>query len=300
MAAPSAAPAAEVSIDAALVRALVDSQFPEARDLELGEQYEGWDCVTWRLGNDWAVRLPRTQRAADMQVTEFAWLPKICAGWPFRAPVAARIGEPMGPFPWRWAIVPWIHGFTSFEQPLDNYGAYDLGLALRALHHVAPPEAPRNPLRSTTLLHRAAKAEKRLETVVAVGASIGRYVDASAARQLYRRGAAAARGENTWAHMDLHGGNVLTLEGRLAGIVDWVDAGSGDPAMDLGQAMALLPTTCWDALIHGYGGVEPATFSRARAEALNYALILATVPEPRFAASGWSALESLGLSRRTQ
>jgi aminoglycoside phosphotransferase (APT) family kinase protein len=282
------------------VRALVDGQFPEARELELGDRYEGWDCVTWRLGNDWAVRLPRTQLAADMQVTEFAWLPRICGNWPFRAPVAARIGQPHGSFPWRWAIVPWIHGHTSFEQPLSDYGAHDLGEALRSLHQPTPPEAPRNPLRSTTLLHRAAKAEKRLDTVVAVGASIGRPVDAVAALQLYRRGAAASRSENTWAHMDLHGGNVLTMEGRLAGIVDWVDAGAGDPATDLGQAMALLPPSRWDSLIHGYGGIDPATFNRARAEALNYALILATVAEPQFAAAGWAALEALGLARRTQ
>jgi aminoglycoside phosphotransferase (APT) family kinase protein len=100
--------------------------------------------------------------------------------------------------------------------------------------------------------------------------------------------------------MDLHGGNVLTMEGRLAGIVDWVDAGAGDPATDLGQAMALLPPSRWDSLIHGYGGIDPATFNRARAEALNYALILATVAEPQFAAAGWTALEALGLARRTQ
>lgn len=297
MAAPSAAPQAEVTIDAALVRALIDSQFPEARELQLGARYEGWDCTTWRLGNDWAVRLPRTQLAADMQVTEFAWLPRICNGWPFRAPVAARIGMPQDPFPWRWAIVPWIEGHTHFEQPLNDWGAHDLGVALRALHRPAPPEAPRNPFRSKTLRHRAAKAEKRLETLVAVGQSIGRVVDARMAWQVFERGAAVERQQTTWAHMDLHGGNVLTLGGRLAGIVDWVDAGAGDPATDLGEALALLPQHLWDAFIHGYGEVDAATFTRARAEALNYALILANVAEPQFAASGWRALAALGVVR---
>lgn len=297
MVAPSAAPQAEVDITPAVVRALVDAQFPEARELELGERYEGWDCTTWRLGADWAVRLPRTQRAADMQITEFAWLPRICGQWPFRAPVPVRIGQPQEPFPWRWAIVPWIHGFTHFDQPLNDWGAHDLGTALRALHRPAPPEAPRNPFRSTTLRHRAAKAEKRLAKLVDVGKAIGRPLDARAAWRIFERGAAAERGEVTWTHMDLHGGNVLTLDGRLAGIVDWIDAGAGDPAMDVGQALALLPTHLWDAFIHGYGGVDATAFTRARAEALNYALILANVAEPRFAGSGWRALDALGLIR---
>lgn len=300
MVAPSAAPAAEVTIDAALVRALVDTQIPDARELPLGDRYEGWDCVTWRLGADWAVRLPRHQTAADMQVTEFAWLPRICANWPFRAPIAVRIGEPSPAFPWRWAIVPWIEGVRVLDGPLSDFGAYDLGTALRALHQPAPPEAPRNAFRSTTLLHRRERASKRIELVTAVAANLGWTFDAARAREIYDRGAAVERPHWVWAHLDLHGGNVLSLGGRLAGIVDWADAGAGDAATDLGQAMALLRPAQWDSLIHGYGGIDPATFTRARAEAVGYALTLATIDQPEFATAGWNALDALGLARRTR
>ena len=110
MVAPQTAPAAEVPIDAALVRALVDTQMPEASHFELGDRYEGWDCVTWRLGEEWAVRLPRSQKAADLQITELAWLPRICRDWPFRVPVPVRVGQPSEIFPWRWSIVNWIDG----------------------------------------------------------------------------------------------------------------------------------------------------------------------------------------------
>jgi aminoglycoside phosphotransferase (APT) family kinase protein len=155
-------------------------------------------------------------------------------------------------------------------------------------------------MRSTSLLQRGARATKRLEVLANVATNIGWHLDVKAAQKAYDRGATIPRPSPTWTHLDLHAGNVITLGGRLSGIVDWVHAGAGDPAADIGQAMVLLPTSQWDALIQGYGGLDPATFTRARAEAVNYALILASVPQAPFTSIGWHGLASLAVARRTQ
>lgn len=295
----SAVVPAEGAIDAGRVRALLEAQLPEASEFELGECYEGFDCITWRLGTDWAVRLPKTQGAADMQITELQWLPRIAPQLPFRTPAPVRVCPPSDLFPWRWSVVQWIPGATHYEAPLTPQGAHDLGAALRALHQPAAPEAPRNPMRSTSLLQRGARAAKRMNTAAKVAVAAGWYFDAESAQRSYDRGAHSNRPVPHWVHLDLHAGNVITSGGRLAGIVDWVHAGAGDPAADLGQAMVLLPETQWDTLIQGYGGLDPYTFTRARAEAINYALILASVPQPPFAGIGWQALMALGVARRT-
>ena len=68
---------AEVRVDAALVASLIATQVPEAAGLCLGARFEGKDAIVWRLGDAWAVRLPRRQLAADRDVTAVDWLPRI-------------------------------------------------------------------------------------------------------------------------------------------------------------------------------------------------------------------------------
>jgi hypothetical protein len=46
-----------------LVRALLKDQHPDLADLELRDVNGGWDNQQWRLGDELAVRLPRTERA---------------------------------------------------------------------------------------------------------------------------------------------------------------------------------------------------------------------------------------------
>ena len=52
----------DVDIDEALVRTLLHNQHPDLAGLELREVAGGWDNRMWRLGEDLAVRLPRTPR----------------------------------------------------------------------------------------------------------------------------------------------------------------------------------------------------------------------------------------------
>ena len=58
-----------------LVRALLRDQHPDLADLELRDVNGGWDNQQWRLGDELAVRLPRTERAPGLLHTEQTWLP---------------------------------------------------------------------------------------------------------------------------------------------------------------------------------------------------------------------------------
>ncbi|BAS17823.1 hypothetical protein AHiyo8_61260 [Arthrobacter sp. Hiyo8] len=55
-------PQAELDITAGLVRSLLEDQLPGLADLPLELVANGWDNVMYRLGKEWAVRLPAGRR----------------------------------------------------------------------------------------------------------------------------------------------------------------------------------------------------------------------------------------------
>ena len=58
-------------------------------------------------------------------------------------------------------------------------------------------------------------------------------------------------GADCFVHNDLHEWNILCgREGSLLAVIDWGDAGWGDPALDF----AAVPLECLDAALEGYGG----------------------------------------------
>jgi aminoglycoside phosphotransferase (APT) family kinase protein len=286
-----------------LVEALLHSQFPDLAELHLGARHEGWDNVTIRLGDSLAVRLPRRTLGATLFATELEWLPRISAKWTFPVPLPVRIGAPEAGYPWRWSVVKWPEGTIACDAPLSADGARDLGQALAQVHSAAPHDAPRNPYRSTPLVTRAERLNLRLEALVA---RFGDAVHPDVARAVYRHGALQEPGPITWAHLDIHGRNVITQRGRLSGILDWGDAAAGDPAADLGQALTLVGDELFDDLAHSYadaggagavgGALSEATLARIRAEAVAYATLLAGIDEASLAAAGWAALEAFGVA----
>lgn len=292
---PWARPETEVRLDLAQVRALVAGQHPDLADLELGPAIEGWDTVVHRLGPHLAVRIPRHAIAAAHAGAEHAWLPRLAPTWGFAVPAPVRMGAPTDELPWAWSIARWIEGVPAYQLPLSSKGAGDLGRALAQVHTAAPHDAPRNPFRSTTLATRAERFDDRIERLVEAGVA----VDADAARAEYLAGASLRLGTETWCHLDLHGENVLVAGGRLAGIIDWGDLAAGDPATDLGQAWVLVGSSRFRDVLAGYrhGGLRPdeAAMLRTRAEALGYAMTLASVDDEPYAGAGRAALADLGV-----
>ncbi len=99
-----------IDIDETLVRSLLREQHPDLAQLALREVDGGWDNRMWRVGEDLAVRLPRTPRAPSLLRTEQRWLPSVTAGLPLPVPVPLRVGEPTELFPWTWSVTRWVDG----------------------------------------------------------------------------------------------------------------------------------------------------------------------------------------------
>jgi aminoglycoside phosphotransferase (APT) family kinase protein len=100
---------------------------------------------------------------------------------------------------------------------------------------------------------RADPAEVSRDAVLAV------WADALAAP--------AYDGEPCWFHGDLHEGNLLVADGRLAAVIDWGAAGRGDPAVELNAMWGYLPESVAD-LYRATVGLDEAAYRRARGFAL--------------------------------
>jgi aminoglycoside phosphotransferase (APT) family kinase protein len=93
-------PPAEVDIDEQLVRGLLRSQHPDLAGFPLRHVATGWDNVTYRLGSQLAVRLPRFSGAAPLIILEQTWLPRLADHLPVAIPVPLRQDRPGDGFPW--------------------------------------------------------------------------------------------------------------------------------------------------------------------------------------------------------
>ncbi len=234
--------AGEVVADAALVRRLVAEQFPRWADLALTPvQSAGTDNAIFRLGPDLCVRLPRIDYAERQIEKECAWLPKL-GRLPLDIPEPLALGQPQDGFPWRWAVCRWIVGEVALPDTLRDTreAAAALGGFVKALQQCdatgGPPAGEATRGRGLSLAARDARVRE----------SIDALADAYDVRVLHAAWDQALTipafaGAPVWIHADLHEGNLLQVDGRLAAVIDFGLAGVGDPAADLTPAWTFLP-----------------------------------------------------------
>jgi aminoglycoside phosphotransferase (APT) family kinase protein len=262
-------PPAEVTIDASLVRALIEEQHRDLALLPLKDATEGWDNRLFRLGDDLVIRLPRRALAAILIDQEQRWLPRLSPLLPLPIPVPYRVGRPGCGFPWSWSITPWFPGQSALVAPPQNISvtAVALGRFLRVLHHPAPMDAPRNPWRGVPLATRSTVLRNHLQQLEGL-------VDRDAVLDLWERTLAAPGwpGPPLWIHGDLHPGNLLVCDGCLSAVIDFGDLAAGDPATDLSLLWMLWPSSARSTFRESVLGtlypVDDHTLMRARGWAL--------------------------------
>ncbi|MGV9823046.1 aminoglycoside phosphotransferase family protein [Nocardia xishanensis] len=262
----------EIKFEQAMVRALLREQHPDLADLELRDVDGGWDNQQWRLGQELAVRLPRTERAPALLHTEQTWLPVLANRLPLPTPIPVRIGKPSRLFEHTWTIARWVEGEPADHAPVTRIDAVEiLAKFLGPLHVQAPADAPTNPTRGIPLAGLRDRVDRWFE-VIADRAS------AESAREVWEKARAAPvwQGMPLWLHGDLHPANVIVRDGMLAGVIDFGEMCAGDPATDLSAAWILLPAGAASRFFDAYGQADEATVTRAR---------------------GWAVLRALGLIR---
>jgi aminoglycoside phosphotransferase (APT) family kinase protein len=263
-------PPADILADEPLVRALLRDQHPRHAGLPLSLSGEGWDNFTYRLGDALAVRLPRRKVAVDLLLNEQRCLPLFAADLPLPTPVPTAMGAPSEAFPFPWSIVPWIEGEPADRAPPDAAQGPVLANFLRTLHQPCGDAAPANPFRGIPLIQR----EPRLGECLARVAAVSDLVTPAIERAWREACEAPVAVDRVWLHADLHAQNVLTLNGKLAGIIDWGDLCGGDPAVDLGAVWCLLPDRAGrEAGIAAYAP-DDALLARARGWAIVFGATL--------------------------
>ncbi|MEE8243416.1 MAG: aminoglycoside phosphotransferase family protein [Pseudomonadales bacterium] len=283
-------PEADFVIDEPLVRALLEAQHPKLAKAALTLTGAGWDNITYRLGNDHAVRLPRRKVATTLIENEQRWLPELAANLPLAVPTPIATGRPQFGYPSAWSIVPWIEGETADLSPLAADQSLSLAEFLRALHEPAPSNAPINLVRGVPLQHRAGALTERLQRLHRRTDLITPGIDAAWHEAL---NAPLAR-DSRWLHGDFHPRNVLVDAGRIVGVIDWGDITSGDVATDLAGIWMLLPTATARASALSQYGADAATVKRAIGWAVLFGAVLldsGLVDNPRHAAIGKTTLE---------
>ncbi|MFI6347765.1 phosphotransferase [Streptomyces sp. NPDC050560] len=265
------------SVDADTVRALLREQHPDLADADVHSTVTGWDNQLWRLGDDLAVRVPRTPRAPGLLRKESAWLPSLAPLLPLPVPTPLRTGAPSARFPGPWNIVRWVPGTPADRTPVTRGAdaADRLAAFLRALHAPAPADAPAGGGRVAPLRTLAGAFERWL------GEVSGLFPDTTAVRELWRSAVEADewRGAPVWLHGDLHPANVTVRDGTLAGVLDFGELCTGDPSADLAAAWLLLPADAVARCLDAYGPPDEATVLRARGRALLQCFALVSIGE---------------------
>jgi len=290
-------PRAEVTLDEAQVRALLNSQHPDLSGLALERVDAGWDNIMFRLGDELCLRFPRRRIATVLLNNEQRWLPQIAAELTIPIPVPLRIGQAGHGYPWNWSVIPWLPGRTADLDAPHSDEAVRFATFLRALHRPAPPNAPENEFRGVPLRNRQSSIEERIPRVAAHVELIETRI-----RPIWESALAAPIDtDDRWLHGDLHPRNVLVAEGRVTGIIDWGDITSGDVATDLASIWMLFADhDAREKALQTYGEVSDATLRRAHGWAVFFGIVLldtGLVDNPRHAEIGRRTLQRVAEDR---
>ncbi|MFI5755537.1 aminoglycoside phosphotransferase family protein [Streptomyces sp. NPDC051569] len=261
----------EVYADAALVRRLLAGQFPQWADLPLAPVTSpGADNVTYRLGQDMSVRLPRYSRWVGQVEREQRWLPHLAPHLPLAVPTPLAQGIPAEGYPFPWSVYRWLEGENPAVGRITDpvRAARDLAEFITALQGIdsagGPPPEWSNGFRGVPMGDPAdsAAVEERVRSRIA---ALEGLADTDAVTEVWEAAlrAPAWDGPPVWIHGDLAPGNLLTVDGRLSAVIDFGTLAVGDPACDLLAAWSFLPTEARDVFRAALGADE-ATWVRGR------------------------------------
>jgi aminoglycoside phosphotransferase (APT) family kinase protein len=265
----------EAEIDAALVSRLLTEQFPHWAGAPVRVvESSGTDNVTFRVGADLAVRLPRTERTQGQVRKDVTWMPRLAPHVPLAIPEPLALGRPSEDYPFDWAVYRWLDGEPFQLDRLTDPIAAARGLAefVRCLQRVdttGAPVPPADPFsRGTPLAPRDALFREALE-------ELRDEFDTGLMLAAWEASLAADTWDGTprWIHGDLMAGNVLVSGGELSAVIDFGTAWAADPAGDLLPAWYLFEADSRRAFRDAME-VDQDTWTRARGWVLSMELIV--------------------------
>ena len=223
-----------MEIDETLVRRLLAARAPDLAGLSIAAVPGGWDNRSFRLGDRLVARLPSAPRYAASAEKEQRVLPLLAPHLPLPIPrLVASFGAD-APFARPWSVLQWIEGETAagLNDAEQLALAEDLARFLRTLHGL---DAAAGPAPGEHSFWRGGPLTTLDADMQWALPRLGPRTQAAAA--LWRAALSVPFvGRPHWLHGDLHPGNLLVRDGRLAAVIDWGLAATGDPAADLAIA----------------------------------------------------------------
>jgi aminoglycoside phosphotransferase (APT) family kinase protein len=257
-----------VAVDEGLARRLLVRAGHEPQTLRL--LAEGWDRAVWVVDEELVAGFPRKEVVVPMIEREIALLPALAPLLPVAIPDPVLVGEPSEEFPWPWYATRFLPGEEAALAPLDDDErvavGVDLARFLRVLHAVdLDVELP------VDVNHRADMSDRaeRIRELAGRLAATGAWVAPPVVDELLEAAVALPPTPlDRLVHGDLYPRNYLVHEGRLSGVIDWIDLGRSDPAIDLSFLWSAVPAGGRGEVAAAYGGLDEPALLRARVLAL--------------------------------
>ncbi|MGW8768146.1 aminoglycoside phosphotransferase family protein [Streptomyces sp. NPDC055815] len=259
-------------IDTALVERLIAAQFPDWAGLPVREvDSAGTDNAMFRLGDEYAVRLPKADWATGQAEKEQRWLPRLAPHLTLPVPVPVGRGVPGEGYDQSWSVSTWLDGDDAYNTPITDlaHAAVELGRFGRSLRGV---DATGGPASSRGGPVTGWEEGAMVPAVRALGADGTLDAEAVGAAWESVLRLPAWQGDPVWLHGDLLPGNLLTRDGRLHAVIDFGTLGAGDPACDMMAAWSLL-TPDTRPLFRESAEVDDATWARGRGWALCWGVV---------------------------
>lgn len=257
---------------------LIAHQFPKFSDLPIKPVlHNGWDNKTFRLGENFLIRLPSAQRYALQVEKEQYWLPKLANYLPLPIPEPIAIGQPSNEYPYKWSIYKWLPGNSaSYTCRIDmNDVAVDLARFLLTLQKI-PVDPKKSPSPGIDNFYRGGglkvydaeirEALNLLKTKIDVHAALEIWDTAITTQWPY---------PPVWLHGDVSAGNLLLQRGHLSAVIDFGMLAVGDPACDLSIAWTFFQGRS-RSLFYSNLTLDHDTWLRGKAWALWKASIIAS------------------------
>lgn len=234
--------AGELPIDAAVVRDLIDAQFPQWRGLHVCRvTSSGTVNAIFRLGDRLAARFPL--QSADPAATrrelesEAAAARELAAATRFPVPAFVALGEPGPGYPLPWSVQTWLPGRTGDEDDPSGEVAFATDLA----EFIAAVRAIGTRGRTFTGRGRGGDLKDHDDWMHTCLRESEGLLDVRRLTRMWTVFRELPReAPDVMSHGDLTPGNVLTAGGHLVGVLDVGSYGAADPALDLISAWNLL------------------------------------------------------------
>jgi aminoglycoside phosphotransferase (APT) family kinase protein len=263
----------QLNVSVATVRALLDEQFPQWRDLPIkAVPSQGTVNALFRIGAEFVARFPLRPTDVDearrFLETEADAARELLGHTRFPTPEPIALGEPGAGYPMPWSVQTWLPG--TIATPDDPAGsepfAHDLAEFIHGVRGIDTKG------RTFNGIGRGGDLQAHEEWMQTCFAQSEDLFDVPQLRKLWADlRELPHNAADVMSHTDLIPGNVLVADGRLTGILDVGGLGPADPALDLVAAWHLLESGPRQALRDDLG-CDDLEWARGKAWAFIQAL----------------------------